>query len=281
MKLIAYSKALYSTWIYYSPDRILFDAGESASSILGNKSFAIKRVFLSHGHADHISGLLGLINIRNNAMGEKKKPLFIYYPQGNYFISEFMNYISRTNRNLKYDLEWVPVSEGERKTLLEGRNSRYIEAFPTVHTQGESSLGYNIIEKRERLKSKYQNLSQDEIKELVKKKGRDEMTEEYEQKIFTYGGDSVPINVDHIKGTEVLCHDVTFLDEKDRKEYKHSTLEEALQVAKEAEVKKEFLGIHISSRYKYELKKYNQNLEKLDPGFKITLIPPGRIFSRD
>ncbi len=281
MKLIAYSKALYSTWLYYSPDRILFDAGESASSILGNKSFAIKRVFLSHGHADHIAGLLSLINIRNNAMGEKEKPLYIYYPKGNYYISELMNYISRTNRHLKYDLEWIPMVKGNKETLLKGRNDRYIEAFPTVHTQGEESLGYNIIENRERLKDEYRDLAQSEIKKLVEKKGREAITEGYEQKIFTYGGDSVPINPNYIKGTEVLCHDVTFLDEKDRKEYKHAALEEALQVAKEAEVKKEFLGIHISSRYKYDLKEYSNKLKKLDLSFKITLIPPGRIFSRD
>jgi len=34
MRIIAYSKALYSTWIYYSPDRILFDSGEGASTAL-------------------------------------------------------------------------------------------------------------------------------------------------------------------------------------------------------------------------------------------------------
>ncbi len=72
MKILSYSKALYSSWLYYSPDRLLFDAGESVSSIMGNKSFAIERVFLSHGHTDHIAGLVGLINIRNSAMGDKK-----------------------------------------------------------------------------------------------------------------------------------------------------------------------------------------------------------------
>lgn len=281
MKLIAYSKALYSTWIYYSPDRILFDAGESAASILGNKSFAIKRIFLSHGHADHIAGLLSVINIRNNAMGEKEKPLVIYYPKDNYYISELMNYISRTNRNLKYDLEWIPMAGGDRETLFKGRNSRFIQAFPTVHTQGEESLGYSIIEKRERLKDEYRNLSEDEIKKLVKEKGREELTKGYEQKIFTYGGDSVPLNPAHLRGTEVLCHDATFLNEKDRKEYKHSTLEEAIQVAKDAHVKKELLGIHVSSRYKYELKKYYGKLRRLEVDFEVTLIPPGKIFSRD
>ena len=107
MRLLIYSKALYSTWVYYSPDRILFDAGEAASSILGNKAFAIRRVFLSHGHADHIAGLVGLVNIRNNAMGDREKELTIYYPKGNYLISEMMAFLARTNRHLSYDLEWA------------------------------------------------------------------------------------------------------------------------------------------------------------------------------
>jgi ribonuclease Z len=68
-----YSKALYSSWLYYSPDRILFDAGEGASSILGNKAFAIRRVFVSHGHADHVAGLVGLVNIPTTRWATKRK----------------------------------------------------------------------------------------------------------------------------------------------------------------------------------------------------------------
>ena len=93
MRLLMYSKALYSTWIYYSADRILFDAGEGASSILGNKAFAIRRIFLSHGHADHISGLIGLVNIMNNAIGYKEKQMAIYYPKDNFLITEMMRFI--------------------------------------------------------------------------------------------------------------------------------------------------------------------------------------------
>ncbi|GAI29055.1 unnamed protein product, partial [marine sediment metagenome] len=93
-----YSKALYSSWLYYNADRILFDAGEGASSVLGNKTFAIKRVFLSHGHADHIAGLVSLVNIRNNAMGDKEKELIVYYPKDNYLVSEMMSFLGRTNR---------------------------------------------------------------------------------------------------------------------------------------------------------------------------------------
>ncbi len=280
MKLLIYSKGLYSTWIYYSPDRILFDAGEGASSILGNKAFAIKRVFLSHGHADHIAGLVGLVNIRNNAMGDKEKELVIYYPRGNYLVSEMMAFLARTNKRLNYDLEWVPLQEGVRVELLSGQMPRYIEAFPTVHVGNETSLGYNIVEVRHRLRQEFAGAPQEEIVKLVREKGRDAVSETYHQRLFSYGGDSVAIKPAYIEGTEVLCHDTTFLDEQDRKEYKHATLAEAIATARDAKVKKELICFHISSRYKAKLKEISAasgHYEGLD--FKVTLVPPGRIFA--
>jgi ribonuclease Z len=280
MKILTYSKALYSSWLYYSADRILFDCGEGASSVLGNKAFAIKRVFLSHGHADHIAGLFPLVNIRNNAMGDKEKELKVYYPKGNYLISELISFIERTNRHLNYDLEWIPLEAGERVELLSGQMPRYIETFSTVHTRGEVSLGYSIVEVRHRLRPELANASQGEIIRLVREKGREAVNETYHQRLFSYGGDSVPIKPAYIEGTEVLCHDTTFLDEEDRKEYKHATLAEAIEVARTAGVKKELICMHISSRYKAKVKEIaaaSGHYDGLD--FKVTLVPPGRIFT--
>ncbi len=282
MKILTYSKALYSSWLYYSADRILFDAGEGASSVLGNKAFAIKRVFLSHGHADHIAGLFPLVNIRNNAMGDKEKSLTVYYPKGNYLISELISFIGRTNRRLNYELEWIPLEPGDRVELLSGQMPRYIEAFPTVHTHNEISLGYSIVEVRHRLRPELDGASQGEIIKLVKEKGKAAVSETYHQRLFSYGGDSVAIKPAYIAGTEVLCHDTTFLDESDRKEYKHATLAEAIDTARAAEVKKELICFHISSRYKAKVKEIagaSGYYEGLD--FKVTLVPPGKIFVID
>lgn len=280
MKLLIYSKGLYSTWMYYSPDRILFDAGEGASSVLGNKAFAIKRVFLSHGHADHIAGLVGLVNIRNNAMGDREKELIIYYPKENYLVSEMMAFLARTNRSLNYQLEWSPLEAGDRVELLSGQMPRYVEAFPTMHVHNEPSLGYNIVEVRHRLRQKLAGASQEEIIRLVREKGKQAVTETYHQRLIAYGGDSVAIKPAYVEGTEILCHDTTFLDERDRKEYKHATLAEAIATARQARVKKELVCFHISSRYKAKLKEISAasgHYEGLD--FKVILVPPGRIFA--
>ncbi len=280
MRLLIYSKALYSSWVYYSPDRILFDAGEGASSILGNKTFAIRRIFLSHGHADHIAGLVGLVNIRNNALGDTEKELTIYYPKGNHLISEMMAFLARTNRRLNYDLAWVPLEPGDRIELLSGQMPRYIEAFPTVHVHSEVSLGYNVVEVRHRLKPELAGASQEEIVARVRSEGKESVSEFYDQKLFSYGGDSVGIKPAHVAETEVLCHDTTFLDERDRKEYKHASLTEAIACARDAHVKKELICFHISSRYKSkvrEIEKASGSYDGLD--FKVTLVPPGRIFA--
>ncbi len=277
MKAIVYSKALYSTWIYYAPDRILFDCGEGVSSFLENKVFAVKHVFLSHGHADHISGLMGLINIRNNAMGDHEKELRVYYPEGSYFISELIRYFARTNRDLQYDLEWIPLRPGDRVSLLEGRHARFIEAFPTVHSRNEPSLGYNVAEVRRRLKPEFRSLSQQEIVELVRAGHKEDITEEYVQFLFSYGGDSVPLNPQHVRGTEILCHEATFLADEDRKEYKHATVLEALEVALKAEVQKELWILHLSSRYRREMALVEKDLEKMKLPFRVRLIPPGEL----
>lgn len=280
MRFIIYSKALYSSWIFYSPDRIAFDAGEGISTILGNKVFAIERVFLSHGHADHITGLVGLINIRNSGMGDTQKPLTIYYPEGNWRVEELIRYIQKTNRRLKYQLDWVPLKAGTQIPLFSGQCARYIETFQTVHSDNEISLGYNIVEHRKRLKAQYRDLPQAEILRLVQQGQREEISETYPQKLFSYGGDSVALDPADVAGTDILCHDCTFLTEEEREDYKHATLSEALEVALRTQVQEAFLAIHISSRYKHTLAEIEKKLFQEHPTlpFKVILVPPGKIF---
>ncbi len=280
MRFIIYSKALYSSWVYYSPDRVAFDAGEGISTILGNKVFAIEKIFLSHGHADHITGLIGLINIRNSGMGDTEKPLTIYYPQDNWRVLELMSYIRKTNRRLKYRLEWVPLKIGDRVEVFSGQCSRYVEAFKTVHSENEVSLGYNIIEQRKRLKSEYRDLPQEEILKLVHAGKREEISETYLKKLVSYGGDSIALDPKDVEGTDILLHDCTFLTEEEREDYKHATLSEALEVALRAQVQEALIALHISSRYKQKLKEIEEQLRREHPSlpFAVIFVPPGKLF---
>jgi len=109
LEFIIQSKALYSTWVYYKPNRILFDCGEGISEFLGNKIYGIDSIYITHSHIDHISGLWGLVNIRNNGMGSREKPLQIYYPSGARQFEEYMTFIFKMNKRLRYDIITTPL----------------------------------------------------------------------------------------------------------------------------------------------------------------------------
>lgn len=278
MKLLLYSKGLYSTWLYYSPDRLLFDCGEGVSSYLGNKCFAVQRVFLSHGHTDHIAGLLSLINIRNSAMGDTEKGLTIYYPAGNRQVSLLKSYLDQAQRRLSYALRWVPTQVGDRVEVFSGQLARYVTPFPTQHGKAPS-LGYNVVEERRRLKPEFQGQPEQALRRLAQREHA-KLSETYPQTLFSYGGDSVPLDPACVEGTEVLCHEATFLVDADREGYKHSTLKEAVRVAHAAGVKRELIVIHISSRYKHQLQAAQEEVASWNLPFEVTLVHPGRVFRR-
>ena len=193
-------------------------------------------------------------------------------------------YLQRTNRRLSYSLEWIPLSADDTVSLLEGQMPRYVEVFPTHHVSNEPSLGYSIVEVRHRLRADLAGTPEAQIAQIVRDRGRDAVTEMYHQRLFTYGGDSVAIKPQLIEGTQILCHDTTFLDERDRKEYKHATLSEAIASARDAHVSEKLIGFHISSRYRERVNAWEADgrrpqVEGLP--FDVVLVPPGRIFTLD
>jgi len=246
--LRGYSKAMYSTWFQYKPARILLDAGEGVSSHMENFIFGIETVFLSHGHYDHIGGLGGIIHSRASARGDKEKPLRIYYPRGDAMIRLLREYVSRISDNVKYDLEWLPVEAGQEIALGAERDRGLLSPFPVTHSQRTVNLGCRLFERRTRLRSELAGLSQEEIARVSKEQGPGAVSEEYEQTLLAYCGDSAPVAPDEVRGAEVLMHEATFVDAADRANEAHSTVAEALDVATAADVKS-LLLMHISTRY--------------------------------
>ncbi len=245
-----FSKALFSTWIYHRRFGALFDAGEGVATVLMNRVFGIRRVFLSHGHADHIAGLINLINIRNLGAGDQTQSLTIHFPRGNHFIETIRQYLTKTQNELSFALEWLPIEADERIELDDKRGKTFMRTFRTQHSQKQLSLGFNIFEQRRRLRPEFVGKPQEEINAAVRTLGKDRVSESFDQIIFTYGGDSRPINPELVRDSLLLCHECTYLNAGDdeRNFQQHSTLDEVLEVAKAAHVKG-LLLFHLSVRY--------------------------------
>lgn len=282
MEFVIFSKALYSTWVLYRPERVLFDVGEGVSTVLGNSVYAVRDVFITHGHVDHISGLWGLINTRNTAMGDRNKPLRINYPADNRAVQAYLDFIGTMNPRLKYDVVLNPLREEEDIFLRNaGSFARSVRPFRVRHTAGEISYGYHIIEERKKLKVEFSEYSPKEIASIVRTEGRQAITETYSQKIVTVSGDTYALAPEIINNSETLIHECTFLQSKDRRNQNHSSIEEIIESVKQSEGIKRLILYHISGRYTSKLKKWQTHVrrELESTGIEVYLVHPEHVFT--
>lgn len=230
----SYSKALFSTWFLYKPFRILFDCGEGLTRDLESKIFAIENIFLSHGHLDHISGLPSLIWARNTGLGDKFKSLSIYYPEDDPDLEKMKEYVCKSSPKLNFKLNWFSIKENQK---IEIRNVS-ISAFATDHIENQLTLGYQIIEKRKKLKQEY----------LSTFPKTEEMFDFIKIPLLTYSGDTIVKRKKEFENNEILMHECTFLNKEDVKYNVHSSVEDVLQMASEVKPKC-LLLYHFSTRY--------------------------------
>ncbi len=239
-----------------------------------SKVYAFKRIFLTHGHVDHIAGLWNIINARNNGMGDREKPLEVYYPKGNRAIEAYISFIKKANPDLRFAFTAHPIEAGEKIFLRKaGTFRRFVVPFRTKHTSGEKSFGYHVYETRRKLRPEYQGLPPQEISRLVKELGQDAVTYEYDQKLITISGDSLALDPEEVRGTELLIHECTFLDARDRRIKNHASIDEVVQTIKQSGVKKVIL-YHISTRYMNKIEKYLKKYEKDLEGVEVTVVDP-------
>ncbi len=280
-QLRGFSRALFSTWLYHRRFNLLFDAGEGLSTSLLNRVFGIRKVFLSHGHADHIAGLINLVNIRNLGAGDQTTELEIHYPQGNALVEVVKNYLAQTQSELSFSLAWRPLEPGQTVALDDRRGKTFLRTFRTQHSQKQLSLGYNIVEARSRLRPEFAALGQAEINQAIWTHGKGKVVEPFEQIIFTYGGDSRPLPVGAITESLFLCHECTYLKREDdeRNFHQHSILDEVLDVAEAARVKT-LLLFHLSLRYTQEEVRslVGQALRRRGAAFQVVFLFGDRFY---
>ena len=268
MILKAYSTALYASWYYYAPDRLLFDCGECAASILRQDIFAVESIFISHGHVDHIAGLLPFLCLRQSTKGDNDKPLNVYYPEGDRSLNTYRRALdAMIGHFVKYPLTWTGLNPGDTVPLRKGRHLHVLRADHNV----DNPLSFVIAEERKRLRPELRGTPGPELARL----SNEEKHEVTRANLFAYSGDSMPLAPDCYRGAEVLLHECTFLDEADRKYPVHSAIQEVLDLARDAEVQRVILT-HISPRY--FRRQIPGLLEKADHhGIPCDYVVPGRL----
>ncbi|ENN96513.1 ribonuclease Z [Methanocaldococcus villosus KIN24-T80] len=271
----------------YDGDVFLFDCGENIQrQMLSTKvsPMRIKSIFITHLHGDHILGLPGLL--QSLAFMGRKNKLKIYGPEG-------IEDIVRMSLNFgyfvrEYDIEVITVKTDNPK-IIEKTEKYEIIAYPTKHSI--ESYGYIFKEiKKPRLnpeKAKEFGVRKEDFKKLkngIPVKSIYGLTVYPYQVLLppkkgmclAYSGDTLPIEDfgRYLKnlGCDFLIHEATFDDNlKDEAiETMHSTIGDAVNIAKIAGVKVLFLT-HISARYDKEyFNIYKSNAEKYsNEKFKI------------
>lgn len=255
----------------------LFDCGEGTQRQIfasGLNFMRINDIFITHWHADHFAGLLGLMETMN--LEKRTKPLTIFGPEADRFVDTLLDlgYASK-----KYDVVAMPVPfEGSEITKLLETDEFCICSIPAKH--GIPAVAYAFVEKdRVKIdKTKAKDLGLPEkgpVFKKIKEKGSaafhgktirlDDIALIEKGKKFVYSGDTMPCKnlVTISEGADVLAHDSTFFEEM---EAKHANVNEVLKIAQDASVKQLILT-HISRRY--------QDLEEMKD--KIKDFPNAKI----
>lgn len=204
-----YSRAAVQTYWRIHELKIGFDIGAHPWDYM-----AIPRLFISHGHLDHIASIATYV-ARRRMM--KMEPPDIYLPD---------ELISTVDALLKV---FVRLDRGRLPCRLVGLRPNdevelsreiVVSASATRHTV--PSLGYIVWDRRLKLKPEFLALSGPEIRDL--KLSGVEITNEVRIPLVAYTGDTAPAGLDNCPDmykAEILISEMTFLAPQHRKEKIH------------------------------------------------------------
>ncbi len=121
-------------------DLFLFDGGEGTQVSLRRLNLKWKKInaiFVSHTHADHVTGLPGILML--NAQVERTEPLFIFGPP------KIKEYIETSRKVLDMYINYpIEVKEISAPCTVYEGDGFYIRAFPLDHTK--TCVGYTLEE---------------------------------------------------------------------------------------------------------------------------------------
>ena len=128
---------LTSLMCRYNGSNILIDCGEGTQVAIKQKGWSFKPidvVCITHYHADHISGLPGLLLTMGNA--ERKEPLIMIGPKG---LERVVNSLRTIAPELPFDIEFIELTENNHSIQFDEYR---IKAFKVKHNV--TCYGYSV-----------------------------------------------------------------------------------------------------------------------------------------
>lgn len=248
-----------SIWVEYRGDVLLWDCGEGTQRQIlkaGLNFMKIKHIFITHWHADHFAGILGLLESFN--LERRDKPLKIFAPTASKFVD---NLEELSYWDFGFEVSGVDLKyEGsEIEQIFSGENYS-IYSIPTKHTVPSVGFSFKEVDSWNinPEKSKRRGLKPGPRMSELKEKGQikvnekliklEEVAKKRIGRKVVYSGDTKPCkNIEKLSKTaDLLIHDGTFEEDLGTQ---HTSSEEAAKLAKRANVKQLILT-HFSRRYK-------------------------------
>ncbi len=266
---------LTSLMMRYNGKSILIDCGEGTQIAMKEKGWSPKPIDVicfTHYHADHISGLPGMLLTMGNA--ERTEPLLLIGPKG---LNKVVSALRAIAPELPFSITCMELTENTQQILFDGFR---LEAFKVNHNV--ICYGYNmVVERTGRFlpekaigagidKPYWSRLQKGETIELEGRTLTPDMVLGPPRKGLkvTYTTDTRPTEsiVENAAGADLfICEGMYGEPDKlaKAKEHKHMTFYEAATLAKRAEVKEMWLT-HYSPSLPYP-EEYMPEVRKIFP----------------